>query len=335
LGTVKLLTEKEAPPLFGGRPVDRDMLRLVCGVTLAVVVLVVSLLRPPVEQLLPESKVRESVRYLHPNSAAALVDALQEAGLWDLDPSRRVVPLVVTSFPSDLSNLPVATRKKIFLHSLLPTVLVALAEVEQERQALERIGAKIGLDCQGVTLPGKDEEWLCRVDPEELFFLRHLAKKYRADTLEELLVRVDGLPVSLVLAQAAMESSWGTSRFAVEGNNLFGVWTWGDDGLIPLEREDGATHRVASYPTVLDSVRSYLLTINRHAAYDSLRRLRTRSFDSMVLVDGLLFYSERRHHYVEELRQLIKGNDLTRFDGFQLDTSVPEDLRLRLAGEQP
>src|SRR5690606_24219440 len=129
--------------------------------------------------------------------------------------------------------------------------------------------------------------------------------------------RVDILPSSLVLAQAANESAWGTSRFALEGNNFFGQWCWSEGcGLVPQQRHSGAAHEVQSYASVADSVRSYFMNINTFPSYLELRRTRQRlrdqgkPLDRHALAEGLERYTERGAEYVKEVRAIIQVNEL-------------------------
>ncbi len=159
--------------------------------------------------------------------------------------------------------------------------------------------------------------------------LQELANKYRLSEsnlapyalLDELVSRIDVIPVSLVLAQAANESAWGTSRFAKEGNNIFGQWCFDEGcGLIPGRRRPNASHEVRAFASIAASVRSYLLNLNTHAAYSSLREMRRdmreqgRPLDAIVLAHGLTAYSERGPLYVSELHEIIRQNSLELLD---------------------
>ncbi|MGB4248520.1 MAG: glucosaminidase domain-containing protein [Pseudohongiellaceae bacterium] len=138
-----------------------------------------------------------------------------------------------------------------------------------------------------------------------------------AELVEELLVRVDVIPVSLALAQAATESAWGTSRFAREGNNIFGQWCFDEGcGLIPGRRASDASHEVRAFASIEASVRGYFRNLNTNPSYEYLRELRAqmrikgRSLDSLALAHGLTRYSERGHLYVAEVQEIIRINDL-------------------------
>ena len=169
---------------------------------------------------------------------------------------------------------------------------------------------------------GNDKEWL-----------HELAERYRLDKLRiedqafsvRLLRNVDTLPVSLVLAQAANESGWGTSRFALEGNNLFGEWTYAKGtGMVPRERKPGATHEVRLFNSLQSSLRSYMHNLNTHRAYTGLRKIREQLRnagqrpDGPSLARGLHAYSERGSAYILDIEQMIRDNRFTLFADAQL-----------------
>jgi Bax protein len=136
-----------------------------------------------------------------------------------------------------------------------------------------------------------------------------------------LLKRVDTIPVSLALAQAANESAWGTSRFALEGNNLFGQWCYDEGcGLVPNRRRANASHEVQSFESIEAAVRAYFMNINTHDRYQGFRDLRFQmrskegELDPFALAWGLDGYSERGEAYVDEVQTIILQNDLTNKD---------------------
>lgn len=152
-----------------------------------------------------------------------------------------------------------------------------------------------------------------------------LAEAYRIDAAElndrgiadTLMRRVDAIPVSMALAQAANESAWGTSRFTLEGYNLFGQWCYEEGcGLVPLRRLEGASHEVEEFNSVEEAVAAYFYNINTHPSYRGLRELRAEMrrhgepLDSMRLAVGLGRYSERGLNYVDEVQTLIEQNGL-------------------------
>jgi Bax protein len=138
------------------------------------------------------------------------------------------------------------------------------------------------------------------------------------DDIKNLLAHVDIVPASLALAQAAMESAWGTSRFATEGNNYFGQWCYTKGcGLVPTQRNAGATHEVQAFVSPANSVAAYMRNINRHNSYRTLRTLRAKARTSQqpiygcTLANGLGNYSERGQAYVDEIKQMISINGLS------------------------
>ncbi len=158
----------------------------------------------------------------------------------------------------------------------------------------------------------------------EIETLDALAKKYRVDAsydagkefFTEMLLRIDKIPESLALIQAAKESGWGTSYFAREGNNLFGQWCFSEGcGLVPRSRPEGATYEVRAFDDVGDSVRAYILNLNTHPAYSDLRRMRYRMRlagnqpDAELMAGGLGQYAEIGMEYVNALQQMIRGNE--------------------------
>jgi Bax protein len=229
-----------------------------------------------------------------------------------------VPPVVFHHFPSNITDLDNDIKKKAFLHALLPAALIALNEVESERAALQNILNKISNCPPELKFDRKNRSWHASLTSPEKMYLQFLIEKYRTEEVAKLLLRVNTVPVSLMLAQGAVESSWGASRFVLEGNNIFGIWTWGKQGIIPQKREQGKNHKVAAYESLLDSVRAYLLTLNRVPAYTKLRTIRAYSMDPYDLAQGLIYYSERRVDYVEEITSIIKTNDLIRYDRFNL-----------------
>jgi Bax protein len=159
-------------------------------------------------------------------------------------------------------------------------------------------------------------------------FIEELAGYYKVDidqpnkaVFNKLLLRVDEVPASLALAQAAMESAWGTSRFAVQANNLFGQWCYQEGcGLVPLRRNPGSKHEVAKFESVSDAIRSYLRNINTHRAYSGLREHRSgllnqgNRVSGHLLAGNLIEYSELREAYVHEIQAIIRINKLDQYD---------------------
>ena len=140
--------------------------------------------------------------------------------------------------------------------------------------------------------------------------------------VEELLLRVDVLPNSLILAQAAIESGWGTSRFALEGNNLFGLRSLSGYGMVPKERNQGKVFKVSRFKDLQSSIDYYLWNINSHPKYDELRQIRsseTYPYDPFNLARGLYHYSEIGEEYVQMVIWLIEYNNLQEYDSYRLE----------------
>lgn len=304
---------------FGRCLVDADLARLAVGLLLALVLLATALLKAPFSTVRPGLIFGQAIHYIQVEDGESLVQHLHTLGLWELAPEDQVPPVVFYNFPDDLGGFDSVIKKRIFLHAMVPTAMVALAEVEQERAHLLALLDKLGSECRlEQLLDGLKTPDQCRLQRHELEFLAGLADKYRSRRPEELLRRVNVVPVSLILAQAALESAWGSSRFTVEGNNLFGVWTWNGPGMVPYNREAGKDHKVAMYDSILESVRSYLLMLNRLPAYRALRDIRRHSMDPLALSQGLRYYSEKREEYIFDLRQMIQSNQLQRYDRLSL-----------------
>ncbi|MFA6959501.1 MAG: glucosaminidase domain-containing protein [Opitutaceae bacterium] len=206
-------------------------------------------------------------------------------------------------------------RKAAFIAHLVPLVREANHELEAPRARLLAIDA--GIEAGWPT--GSMQRNFVRVSAER----RGIAVGPVIDraVLAELLQCVDSVPASLVIAQAAIESGWGTSRFTREGNNLFGMRTYAPGaGLVPRKREAGENFGVSTYPTVCDSIRGYIQNLNTDPCYRELRRIRAelraehKPVTGEALADGLEAYSENGSDYVSFVRTIIADNDLGRFD---------------------
>jgi len=198
-------------------------------------------------------------------------------------------------------------RKARFFTFIRPVIKAENAHIVETRMRLQELAA-------GDSIGWLDQRWLYG-----------LAKDYGVDPegvqsevlIKTLLHRVDVIPLSLALAQAAKESGWGTSRFAREGLNLFGEWCYEPGcGLVPLDRDSGRSHEVREFDSVADSVASYMRNINTHHGYRELRRIRAalraqgKPLSGLLLADQLHRYSERGQAYVEDIKGLIRHNDL-------------------------
>ena len=220
--------------------------------------------------------------------------------------------VILANLPADLVALASAEqRKTLFIQSILPLVLQANEEILLARERLIAISA----------LPSADRSY------SEKIWLLQLGERYDTEPgeLEELLRRVDAVPPSLALAQAAFESGWGTSRFAQEANAVFGQWTYEpSQGLAPAEATEDTRHYVRAFEGLPASVAGYLLNLNTHFAYASFRNRRKimrdqiGDLDPFGLANTLLYYSETRGEYVAAIRLIIERNHLTDYDRARL-----------------
>jgi len=200
-------------------------------------------------------------------------------------------------------------RKASFFAYLAPIVLSENQRVLAQRDRLVMLHEKA--ESEGA-LGALHRRWL-----------KGLAREYDVEwpgesfeqSMALLLKRVDVVPVSLALTQAAKESGWGQSRFAREGNNLFGHWCYEQGcGIVPANRPEGASHEVAAFDTVTQSVRRYINNLNTHRSYSALRDIRAtqraagRKPTGLALAEGLTQYSERRGAYVRDIKQIMQSN---------------------------
>ncbi len=209
---------------------------------------------------------------------------------------------------SQVPALDVHEKKIRFFTYLRPLIVEENSRIMKQRHRLLRLKARHDA---GQRMAG-----------EEIAWLHQLALEYDVeDAITDdqfwlkLAVRVDLVPVELVLAQAANESSWGESRFAREGNNYFGQWCYVRGcGIVPKRRKAGASHEVAVFGSARESVRSYFHNLNTGRAYHRLRLIRFRArqqgrdIQAIELANGLVKYSSRGKEYVRDIQQMIRVN---------------------------
>ena len=232
---------------------------------------------------------------------------------------RLMITAITPSWQEAAKTLTVPEKKAIFYRLMCPLVMHANSMVLDFRAALER-GA--GLETTGklsaeslsvirrlaILLPGMEEEEAANITATQ---------PELSSMIDGLLYRMDIIPTGLALGQAAYESGYGTSRFAVEGNSLFGQWTYKGDGIKPgQQRKELGNHQIKAFEWPFDSVRGYFVNLMTHPAYEDFRRLRAelreagKPLDSLVLADGLVKYSERGQEYVDSLKGIIRVNNL-------------------------
>jgi len=256
----------------------------------------------------PEPPSPDTLLRVRASTAAELERLFRELDYrW---PPRGPVPAVaVERLPRDLPAVrDVRRRKALFLRVVLPLVLVENRRVRAQRREVEALLAH-GVPPIGSARRERLEDLARRYGVKGDLGLPRVRRR--------LLRRMDEIPPALALAQAAIESGWGTSRFALEGNNLFGQWTLAEHrGLVPVERPPGSRYAVRAFPDLQASVRAYLLNLNTHRAYRELRAVRQRlraqgrPLEAEALAAGLWRYSQRGLDYVAELQAIIRANRL-------------------------
>ena len=236
--------------------------------------------------------------------------------LKDVRKTKLVKPVALTLLPNEIKMIEnTSKRKEFFIQIVLPLILKENSNIKIDRKRLFSIINK----SNNTVL---EKKWL--------------EKKYKqygvpSRDLSTLKIRMDEVPVSLALAQAAKETGWGTSRFAQEGNALFGQWTWSGEGLKPKDADKSEGHKVMKFNVLQASVRAYQRNLNTHSTYKDFRQERAKlrdkgePLDSMILSKFLNKYAETGNQYVEVLQKIIKQNNLQDFDDAKL---LPSSIEL-------
>ena len=216
-----------------------------------------------------------------------------------------VKPVIISLLPNEIKKIEnTKKRKNLFIQIVLPLILEENNRIRVDRRKLFSILNK--------NINSNVEK-------------RWINKKFKQygvvnKDLSTLKIRMDTVPVSLAIAQSAKETGWGTSRFALEGNALFGQWTWEGEGIKPSGADTNSTHKVMKFKVLKASVRAYIRNLNTHRSYKSFRRERAEQrdnfekFNSLELANHLDKYAETGKEYVKILKQIIKQNSLTDFD---------------------
>ena len=238
---------------------------------------------------------------------------------------RAIITGINPGWRTTAQQLPVAEKKEIFYRFMLPLIVHANDMVMERRSGLLRMQRNLEA---GEVISASDLEAfrtgavLLRIADTETAAAMTAASPRLPGMIEEALYKLDIIPAGLALGQAAYESGYGTSRFAVEGNALFGQWTYGGKGLVPeQQRKKLGDHRIAAFDWPFDSVRGYFLNLMSHPAYEDFRRLRAelraagKPLTSLAMADGLIRYSERGQAYVDTLKGIIRVNGLDIADG--------------------
>jgi len=229
--------------------------------------------------------------------------------LKDVRKNKLVKPVALTLLPQEIKMIEnTKKRKEFFIQIVLPLIVKENNNIRIDRKTLFKV---INKSNNSVA----EKQWL--------------EKKYKqygvkSGDLSSLKIRMDEIPVSLAIAQAAKETGWGTSRFAQEGNALFGQWTWSGEGLKPKDADVDKGHKVMKFNVLQASVRAYQRNLNTHRTYREFRKARAelrdlnKPLDSMELSKYLNKYAETGNQYVEVLQKIIKQNNLKDFDDARL-----------------
>ena len=232
---------------------------------------------------------------------------------------QKVKPIYLTKLPKDIKTLGDTKKKReLFIKIILPLILDENEKITEDRKKLFKILSK-NFNTVG-----------------ERVWLKRRFKEYKIDDqdLSKLKMRMDIVPVSIALAQAANESGWGTSRFALEGNALFGQWTWSKKGISPKKADSNSSHKILQFQILKASVRAYKNNLNTHNAYSEFREARARLREENKQMNGLELtkylknYAAIGEKYVEILDGIIENNSLTDFDEANL---LPTNLKKGLA----
>ena len=251
-------------------------------------------------------------------SASTIKQLFEDTGynLKDVRKKKLVKPVALTLLPQEITMIEdTKKRKDFFIQIVLPLIVQENNNIRLDRKTLFSIINKNNNT-------KAEKQWL--------------EKKYKqygvsSGDLSTLKIRMDEIPVSLAIAQAAKETGWGTSRFAQEGNALFGQWTWSGEGLKPKDADEGQGHKVMKFNVLQASVRAYQRNLNTHRTYREFRKARAelrdlnKPLDSIQLSKYLNKYAETGSQYVEVLQKIIEQNNLKDFDDAKL---LPSSIEL-------
>ena len=224
-----------------------------------------------------------------------------------------VKPIYFTQFPKDLNELQnTRLKKETFIKIVLPLIVAENEKIIADREKLKILSEK-------KFTTDLEKQWLRQ---------KLLEYKVKKGNIAELITRIDIIPTSIALAQAAKESGWGTSRFALEGNAIFGQWTWSGKGIAPLDRESNKNHKILKFPILRASVKAYQNNLNTHKSYMKFRekrfimRKKNKVISGLELTETLENYAQTGSEYIKILNQIIKQNKLADFEPVRLVNSA-------------
>ena len=251
-------------------------------------------------------------------SAATIEELFKSTNynLKDVRKNKLVKPVTLTLLPHEIKKIEnIKRRKDLFIQIILPLIIEENDFIRLDRKKLFSI-----LNKSKNTISEKN--WL-----DSKFKQYGVINK----DLPTLKIRMDEVPVSMAIAQAAKETGWGTSRFAQEGNALFGQWTWSGEGIKPAGAATDSTHKVMKFKVLQASIKAYQRNLNTHSSYKEFRGARAqlrdegKKLDSVILSEYLDKYAETGKEYVKILQQIIRQNKLTDFDDAKL---LPSSIEL-------
>ena len=255
---------------------------------------------------LPNNKNNEDGNYIGIDTQITL--NLFENLKYDLKSIRlgqSVKPVYLSKLPKDLKKIKSTNKRKdTFIKIVMPLILSENEKILEDRNKLFRILGK-----QSNTMGEK--VWLKR---------RFKDYDIKGEDISELKLRMDIVPTSIAIAQAAKESGWGTSRFALEGNAMYGQWTWGGEGIEPSKKDKEKEHKILKFPKLQSSVAAYMKNLNTHRGYSEFRDKRSKirekkqEVNGLDLVDYLYNYAQTGSEYVKTLKIIIQQNNLNDFD---------------------
>ena len=244
-------------------------------------------------------------------SAATIEQLFKDTNytLKDVRKNKFVKPINLDLLPNEMKMIEnIKQKKNLFIQIVLPLILKENTQIRLDRKKLFVILNKSNNS-------EAEKKWL------NMKFKQYGVKSKDLFTLK---IRMDEVPISLAIAQAAKETGWGTSRFALEGNALFGQWTFSGEGLKPLAIDGDKTHKVMKFQILQASIRAYQRNLNTHSSYKKFRKLRAlarennEKLDSLILADSLDKYAATGKEYTEILKKIIKQNALKDFDDAKL-----------------
>ncbi|MDC0216270.1 glucosaminidase domain-containing protein [Candidatus Pelagibacter sp.] len=252
--------------------------------------------------------------------SASTIEQLFKDTNYNLDDVRKyklVKPITIDLLPKEIKMIEnIKKRKNLFIQIVLPLILYENMQIKIDREKL-------------FTILNKNNN-----SDIEKKWLNVKFKQYGVNNkdLLKLKIRMDEVPVSLAIAQAAKETGWGTSRFALEGNALFGQWTFSGEGLKPLLIDSDKSHKVMKFQVLKASIKAYQRNLNTHSSYKKFRKLRAEArdndekLDSLILSDCLDKYAATGEEYTKVLKKIIKQNSLQDFDDVKL---LPTSKKLK------